>query len=160
MSGKFHHLASAAVAAAMLTYAPSASAHGGIKIGTLACHVSSGWGYVIGSSRRVDCSFSSADLRGREHYIGSISKLGVDLGYTSGGEIVWTVFAPSTDMGRGALEGYYAGATASATIGVGIGAHALVGGFRHSIALQPLSFEGNRGFNVAAGLGQLNLRAV
>lgn len=160
MSGKFHLFASAMIATAMLAYAPTASAHDGIKIGTLACHVSSGWGFVIGSSRRVDCAFRGSEYGGREHYVGSISKVGVDLGYTSGGEIVWTVFAPTDDMGRGALAGFYAGATASATIGVGLGAHALVGGFRHSIALQPLSFEGNRGFNVAAGLGQLELRAA
>jgi hypothetical protein len=43
-----------------------------------------------------------------------------------------------------ALEGKYAGATAGPTVGVGVGANVLVGGFDRSIALQPLSVEGNK----------------
>jgi len=34
----------------------------------------------------------------------------------------------------------------------------LIGGFDKSIALQPLSIEGNKGLNVAAGIGALNLK--
>ena len=159
MSSKLRLLAGAALSAAMLSYASAASAdEGGIKIGTLACHVSSGWGYIIGSSRRVNCDFNPSDTEEGEHYVGRISKLGVDIGYTGGGDIVWEVFAPASDVGPGALGGDYAGATASATVGVGVGAHALVGGFHRSIALQPLSIEGNNGLNVAAGVGQLSLR--
>ena len=155
MTRKFRLLATAAVAAATLSFAGAANADpAGIKIGTLACHVSSGWGYIIGSSRDVDCDFQG------EHYVGSISKLGVDIGYTGGGEIAWAVFAPASDIGPGALQGHYAGATASATVGVGVGAHVLVGGMDKSIALQPVSVEGNSGLNVAAGLGQLSLHAA
>jgi len=93
-----------------------------------------------------------------EHYIGHMSKVGMDIGYTGGGRMVWAVFAPSSDMDPGALQGTYTGATASATVGVGLGAHVLIGGFDKSIALQPLSVEGNSGLNVAAGVGQLSLR--
>jgi outer membrane protein OmpA-like peptidoglycan-associated protein len=57
------------------------------------------------------------------------------------------------------LDGDYVGATAGATVGVGIGANALIGGGNKSIALQPLSFEGNTGLNVAAGVGALSLHA-
>jgi hypothetical protein len=49
------------------------------------------------------------------------------------------------------------GGTASATVGVGVGANALVGGFNNSIALQPLSIEANRGLNVAAGVAEMTL---
>jgi hypothetical protein len=49
------------------------------------------------------------------------------------------------------------GGTASVTVGVGIGANALIGGFNNSIALQPLSIEANRGLNVAAGIGAITL---
>jgi hypothetical protein len=34
----------------------------------------------------------------------------------------------------------------------------LVGGFKHSIALQPVSIEGQTGLNVAAGVVQLTLK--
>jgi hypothetical protein len=96
----------------------------------------------------------------REHYTGSISKFGVDIGYTDGGVLIWGVFAPSSDVRKGALEGDYAGATASATVGVGVGANVLLGGLDKSIALQPLSVEGNKGLNVAAGIGSISLKAA
>jgi hypothetical protein len=71
--------------------------------------------------------------------------------------ILWTVLAPSTNTGEGALAGHYAGASASATLGIGAGVNALVGGMHSSIALQPVSIEGNTGLNVAAGITTLNL---
>ncbi len=61
-------------------------------------------------------------------------------------------------LSRGALEGTYAGATAGATVGVGADVNVLVGGFDKSIALQPISIEGNSGLNVAAGIGSISLR--
>ena len=124
--------------------------------GTLTCNVASGWGFVFGSSRDLHCTYRGKNHR--EHYTGTISKFGVDIGYTEGGVLVWGVFAPTSDIRHGALEVDYAGATASATIGVGLGANVLVGGLEKSIALQPLSFEGNQGLNVAAGIGAINLK--
>jgi hypothetical protein len=161
MTTKYRLLASAAVAAAALTFSGAAdAAPHGVKIGTLACHVSSGWGFVIGSSRDLHCNFTPGRPMDGEHYAGTISKFGVDIGYTGGGEIIWEVFAPSSDLRHGALQGDYAGATASATVGVGAGAHVLVGGMDRSIALQPLSIEGNEGLNVAAGIGAISLKFV
>lgn len=127
-----------------------------VKIGTLTCREASGWGLILGSSRHVDCVFSNGDRV--EHYAGSINKLGADVGYKGGARIVWAVIAPSERPDRGALAGTYVGGTASATVGLGLGAHALFGGFDRSIALQPLSVEGNGGLNVAAGVGELKLR--
>ena len=129
----------------------------GVKVGTLTCHVASGWGFVFGSSRDLRCSFRPNHHQG-ERYSGSISKFGVDLGYTEDGVILWAVFAPSSDVRAGALQGDYAGVTAGATVGVGVGAHVLIGGLDKSIALQPLSVEGNEGLNVAAGIGSISLR--
>ena len=51
----------------------------------------------------------------------------------------------------------YTGATASATVGVGLGANVLVGGSGNSIALQPVSIEGTTGLNVAAGIAEMTL---
>lgn len=128
-----------------------------VRVGTLSCHVSPGWGYLIASSRDLHCEFLPTDGPA-EHYRGTVSKFGLDLGYTTGGTLVWDVVAPRTDIGPGALAGEYAGATASATAGVGFGANALIGGIAHSVTLQPLSMEGNTGLNLAAGLGAINLR--
>ena len=64
---------------------------------------------------------------------------------------------PTAALAPGTLAGNYVGGTASATVGVGVGANALVGGFNNSIALQPLSIEANRGLNVAAGVAEMTL---
>lgn len=137
--------------------APVQAAPHGVKVGTLTCHVASGWGFVFGSSKDLHCNFRPNGHKG-ERYAGSISKFGVDIGYTDGGELIWGVFAPTSDIRPGALEGDYAGASASATVGVGLGANVLVGGLDKSIALQPLSVEGNTGLNVAAGIGSISLK--
>jgi len=93
----------------------------------------------------------------REVYVGSISKFGLDLGATSGGEMIWAVYAPTTRR-FGALAGHYGGATAEATVGAGVGANVLVGGSNRTIALQPVSVQGQAGLNVAAGVAGLDLR--
>lgn len=134
-----------------------AQAQSGVRVGTLNCNVASGWGFVLGSSRALRCVFSGAG-RAPEHYTGTISKFGVDIGYTQGGVLIWGVFAPSANLAPGGLSGNYLGATGSATVGVGAGANVLVGGSSQTISLQPLSIEGNTGLNIAAGIGAISLR--
>ena len=135
----------------------AAVAQGGVRVGTLTCHVASGWGFVLGSSKALHCTFAPAP-GGIEYYAGTINKFGVDIGYTQGGVLVWAVFAPTADVAPGALNGNYVGATGSASVGVGAGANVLVGGSNRTISLQPLSIEGNTGLNVAAGVGSISLR--
>lgn len=159
MLRKLHAAGGAAAVAALLAVANPAAA-AGVKIGVLSCHVSSGWGFIFGSSKDLHCNFSPSGRAAGERYVGSVSKFGVDVGYTSGGVLVWDVFAPATGMRAGALAGAYAGVTGSATVGVGAGANVLVGGFNRSITLQPVSIEGNTGLNVAAGIGEITLHFV
>jgi putative NADH-flavin reductase len=93
-----------------------------------------------------------------DRYIATIRKVGVDLGITQESDLTWAVFAPSVRLGPGDLSGNYAGAQGSASVGVGVGGNALIGGSNNSIALQPLSVQGQLGLNVAAGLESLELR--
>jgi Protein of unknown function (DUF992) len=129
----------------------------GVRAGVLSCSVSSGFGFVFGSSRALNCTFSPAGGGPPTNYVGSINRFGVDIGFLRGGVLVWTVFAPTINPGHCALAGNFGGATAQATVGVGLGANVLVGGSANSIALQPLSIEGTRGLNVAAGIAQITL---
>jgi hypothetical protein len=156
MSKKFSIAAGAAAIAASLMIAAPASADG-VKVGTLTCHVASGWGFIFGSSKDLRCVYHPNSAMG-EHYVGTVSKFGVDIGYTDSSVIVWAVFAPHSGVAHGALQGSYAGATASATAGVGVGANVLVGGLDRSITLQPVSIEGSTGLNVAAGIGAIELK--
>ena len=127
-----------------------------VKAGVLTCNVASGFGFIFGSSRAVNCTFAPGGGP-PQHYAGAINKFGVDIGYTQGGVLVWAVFAPTANLAPGALSGNYVGATGSATVGVGAGANVLVGGSNSTISLQPVSFEGNTGLNVAAGIGSISL---
>jgi hypothetical protein len=144
----------AASVIAALGCASTASAQQ-VRVGTLSCHEASGWGFIFGSSRQVRCVYSSQDHQ--ERYTGDIDKFGVDIGYQQSAVIVWAVFAPTDRVGPGALAGHYGGVTANATVGVGVGANALVGGSNSTISLQPISIEGATGLNVAAGIGALTL---
>jgi len=137
---------------------PAQAAEGGVKAGVLTCNVDSGWGFVFGSSRGLKCTFSG-NGGGIEHYSGHVNKFGVDIGYSASSVIVWAVFAPAGDVGKGALAGNYGGVTGSAAVGVGAGANVLIGGFQDSFTLQPLSLQGETGINVAAGITGITLRS-
>jgi hypothetical protein len=145
-----------AMAALALPIPASAQANR-TKVGTLSCDISGGIGLIITSKKDLTCMFTPSQPGPKEVYVGSITKFGLDLGATAGGEMVWAVYAPSTRK-FGALAGNYGGATAEATVGAGLGANVLVGGSDRTVALQPVSVQGQAGLNVAAGVADLRLR--
>jgi len=154
-----HHRAFAALAlvAAVAIPGSAMAQHERTKVGTLTCDISAGIGLIITSKKELTCMFTPAQPGPREVYVGSITKFGLDIGVTAGGELVWSVYAP-TDRRFGALAGDYSGATAEATVGAGLGANVLVGGSERTVALQPLSVQGQAGLNIAAGVANLRLR--
>ena len=142
----------AVVAAPVVTQAQDRT-----KVGALTCDISGGIGMIIASKKQVTCLFTpSAPNAPKEVYTGSITKFGLDVGATSGGEMVWSVFAPSNRK-FGALAGSYGGASAEATVGVGAGANVLVGGSNRTVTLQPVSVQGQTGLNLAVGVSGLTL---
>lgn len=138
--------------------APASAHQAGVEVGVLNCRIASGTGFVIGSSKQVDCVFERV---GRdEHYIGEISKLGIDIGTTAYGAFSWGVLAPTGRIGRGALAGSYGGVSGEATVGVGVGVNALIGGSSRTIMLQPVSLQTQEGLGIAAGVAALELRPI
>jgi hypothetical protein len=148
-----------AIAAGVLALAANAAMAEGVKVGVLECKVSSGFGFVLGSSRDVNCVYLPSKDGSKQYYEGKIKKFGVDIGYVSEATIMWAVVAPNWDVAKGALAGDYVGGTASAAAGYGAGANALVGGGGKSFALQPVSVEGQKGIAISAGIGDLTLRS-
>jgi hypothetical protein len=130
-----------------------------VQAGSLTCDISGGIGFIIGSQKALNCSFVPALPGPPEFYSGVITKLGVDLGGTRGGVMTWGVYAPTT-RGAGFLTGTYAGASAEATLGAGVGANILIGGSNRTVELQPLSVQEQTGVNVAAGVAEIELRLV
>jgi hypothetical protein len=128
-----------------------------VKAGILNCDVSAGIGLIIGSQKSVNCLFTPDVPGPQEAYVGSITKFGLDIGVTAGGQMVWAVYA-DTSGGYGALAGDYAGASGEMTVAAGLGANVLVGGSNRTVALQPLSIGGQVGLNLALGVADLHLR--
>jgi hypothetical protein len=136
---------------------PPADAENSVNIGALSCNVSGGVGFIFGSSKDLSCVFKHANGE-TERYHGEINKYGIDIGFTTESRIIWGVFAPGS-VAKGALAGHYGGVTGEVEIGLGLGANVLLGGSSDQIALQPLSFTGGVGLNVAAGIASITLEA-
>ena len=132
---------------------------GGTKVGMLSCKTSASLGLLVGSHQKLRCSFSP-DNGPPENYVGHINRLGLDIGVKAGGVMAWGVFAPTAGLHHGALAGKYVGGSGSASLGVGAGANALIGGSHRSITLQPLSLEGQVGVNLALGVAGLTLSSA
>jgi hypothetical protein len=133
--------------AAML--AGPAEAETRVEVGILNCSASSSTGYIVTSTKYLRCQFKR---QGRdEFYRGTVSKFGIDIGSTKETAISWAVLAPTSNLPPRSLNGTYAGVGAEATLGLGVGANALVGGSSRSIVLQPLSGR-PEGLNLAVGV--------
>jgi hypothetical protein len=149
----------AVIAAAPALVAGTATAQDRVQAGQLTCDISGGIGLIFGSQRTLNCTFAPSVPGPVEFYAGTLTKLGVDIGVTAGGAMVWLVYAP-TSRPAGALSGSYGGATAEATVVAGVGANVLIGGSNRTVELQPVSLQGQAGLNVAAGVAGIDLRWV
>jgi hypothetical protein len=147
---------SAVVFFALASAAPAA-AQSRVQVGVLDCRGSGAVSFVVGSVNSFGCVFRP-DGGPPERYVATIRRFGVDLGISGNSVLTWLVFAPTQQVGYGALSGTYVGASAGAAVGVGVTANALVGGSDNSFSLQPLSVSGGTGLNVAAGVAGLELR--
>jgi Protein of unknown function (DUF992) len=144
------------VAVAVAVSSSPSLSKSGINVGVLQCTVEGGVGLIVGSSKDVTCSFNPGQ-GSNQRYTGTITKIGIDVGVTAESALAWLVFAPGS-VDRGSLEGRYGGVSAEATVAAGLGANVLVGALERSIALQPLSIQGQTGLNLAVGISGLRLR--
>ena len=134
-------LSTAAVAVALgSAVSMPAKSEDNVEIGLLNCQVEGGGGFIFGSTKALSCEFKPAASGVVQTYVGTIKKYGIDVGKTEKAVLTWAVFAPNPkSVGPGALAGSYAGVSAEATVGAGVGANVLVGGSDKSFTLQPVS---------------------
>ena len=128
-----------------------------VQVGVLECRGAASIGFIVGSVTNLGCVLRVSGMPD-DRYIAVIQKVGLDIGITEQTALAWNVFAPVARLGRGDLVGTYAGADASAAVGLGLGGNALIGGSNNSVALQPVSVQGEVGLSIAAGLESLELR--
>ncbi len=82
-------------ALALSASGPAFAAKG--QAGTLTCKGGAGVGLILGSKKHYDCVFKP--VKGpSETYEGSVTKVGLDLGFTTKVTIVWAVFSSSNDL--------------------------------------------------------------
>jgi hypothetical protein len=132
---------------------------GKLRAGVLTCEVKGGSGFVFGSTKDLRCRFEATNGT-VEHYRGTISKYGIDVGVTGHTVLTWAVLAPTLKIKQSALAGNYVGASAEASAGIGGGANLLVGGTTEGISLQPLSVQSQTGLNAALAVSSLELKYV
>jgi Protein of unknown function (DUF992). len=151
-----------AALALSLSAAGAVKAADSVEVGTLDCVVEGGASFVFGSSRNLECTFTSVDPNSPgETYTGVIDKFGIDIGVKGKELIHWVVVAPANSAyAAGELAGEYTGASASASFAAGLGANVLVGGSERSFALQPVSVQAQEGVNLAVGIAQMKLAAA
>lgn len=130
---------------------------GKLTAGTLTCDTQGTTGLILGSKERLVCSFNPAGSGPKQFYDGVITKVGLDIGVKGKGTLIWTVLGSSSNLPAGELDGQYAGVSADAAVGIGVGANALIGGSAKSVVLQPLSVKGQTGLNLSVGVTELQL---
>jgi hypothetical protein len=150
-------LAALTIAMLAASFAGAGAQQSRIQVGVLECRGGASVGFIVGSVTNLGCVLRAEGMP-EDRYVATVRKVGLDLGITQESALAWGVFAPVARLGPGDLSGNYAGAQGSASIGVGLGGNVLVGGSANSIALQPLSVQGQVGLNIAAGLESLELR--
>ncbi|TPK95752.1 DUF992 domain-containing protein [Mesorhizobium sp. B2-4-12] len=144
-----------AAALATTVFAAAPTSAGKLQLGTLDCTIDGGTGYIVASNKGVSCVFRPHHHGPSEIYTGVISKLGVDLGKTRQGQLVWAVLAATRDAGD--LAGSYYGVNAEASVVTGGGANLLVGGLDSAFMLEPLSVQAQTGVNLAVAVTSLEL---
>src|ERR1700737_3622971 len=145
-------------AALVLFSAVPAAAQSGTKVGLLSCTMGPSVGLIVGSRQHLQCRFTPDTGGAPEHYSGTITRVGLDVGIRAGGGMGWAVFAPPPALPHGGVRGNFAGASGDVSLGLGAGGKLLVGGSHKTISLQPLALQGQVGVNLALGVAGLALR--
>lgn len=130
-----------------------------LRTGILDCDVSAGVGLIFSEKQTMKCTFKPLLGGGQiDHYTGKIEEVGIAFGATEGGILVWSVISDQQGVPNGALAGRYKGLSADASLGLGLGENILLGGSNQAFMLQPTSYEGQVGLNLAAGVTTVTLQ--
>jgi len=128
-----------------------------LRAGLLDCDVSAGVGLIFTEKQTMKCQFKPLGGGPVDHYTGKIEEVGIALGETAGGVLIWSVISDQKGVPNGSLAGRYKGISADASVGLGLGENILLGGSNQAFMLQPSSYEGQVGLNIAAGVTTVTL---
>jgi Protein of unknown function (DUF992) len=128
-----------------------------IYIGSLSCNVGS-TGYILASSKSLDCVFLNKDGTQSAQYTGTIDKVGVDIGYTKAVHTIWRVYSLGSDRGPNNLGGTYAGEQGTAAAGNQAGGNWIYGGPNAEVGMLASGIIQDAGYNLAAGVAAMTIK--
>ena len=82
------------------------------QAGTLTCVTDPSLGFILGSTRAATCTYVSKYGRFSQVYAGRLSRVGFDVGLTSGQLISWKISTPGGRSRSNMLNGLYSGPSA------------------------------------------------
>ena len=78
-------------ATAFVLISSPAAAQNGTKVGLLSCKMGPSIGLIVGSRQHIHCRFTPEAGGAPESYSGSITRIGLDVGFRAGGIMGWAV---------------------------------------------------------------------
>ena len=134
------------------------NANSRIYIGALSCNVAGSTGYVLGSSKTMECVFLGKDGQSAE-YCGTINKVGIDIGYTKAVHTIWRVYSLGSDRGVTQIGGTYVGEQGTVAAGGSqAGGNWLYGGPNAEIGMVASGIVKDAGYNLATGIAEMSLK--
>ena len=155
---KFATVTAIALSATVALVTPGIAASP-VKLGELACEVSSEDDKLLRNSIVLACSYIDVGGNNAGSYKGTIERAGLDIGTIKSEQFTWIV-STLGDPADAKIAGTYVGATAGASAGAGAAGNYLTGGFDGKISLQPLSAETKSGIGISLAGQKLVLEEV
>ncbi|MFG1478167.1 DUF992 domain-containing protein [Xanthobacter sp. V4C-4] len=128
-----------------------------VSAGLLECRGEMATATGFGSTRAVRCEFRPS--MGQNHYyVGTLERIGLDIGISDQGSMLWGVLATSPNLERGVLAGTYVGFTSGFALGPGFSANMLAAKDpAKQVTLQPLSVSSDSGLSLSIAGATLTL---
>ena len=129
-----------------------------IYIGSLSCNVGGSTGYVLASSKSLDCVFLNKEGTESAQYTGTIDKVGIDIGYTRAVHTIWRVYSLGNVRGPNNLGGTYVGEQGTAAAGSQAGGNWIYGGANAEVGMLASGIVKDAGYNLAAGVAAMTIK--
>jgi Protein of unknown function (DUF992) len=136
----------------------TANVNSRIYIGSLNCNVGGGTGYILASAKSLDCVFLNNDGTQSARYVGTIDKVGIDIGYTKAVHTIWRVYSLGSVRGPNNLGGTYVGEQGTAAAGSQTGGNWIYGGPNAEVGMVASGIIKDAGYNLAAGVAAMTIR--
>ncbi len=136
----------------------SANANSRIYIGSLTCNIAAGTGYILASSKKMDCVFLAKDGVSTAQYDGTINKVGIDIGYTKAVHTIWRVYSLGSERAATQLSGTYVGEQGTVAAGAQAGGNWIYGGPNAEIGMVASGIVQDAGYNLATGIAEMTIR--